>query len=69
MLMKGTLFIQTTCLYQISFVRFSSFRDVAVQTITTASTGPRKPSTDGVAILNTHLPLAAPSVLTRLKKK
>lgn len=41
--MKGTLFIQTTCLYQISFVCFSSFCDIGAQTITTASPGPAAP--------------------------
>lgn len=49
--MKGTLFIQTTCLYQISFVCFSSFCNFGLQTVTTTS-NPSPPPTDNVVILN-----------------
>lgn len=52
--MKETLFIQTTCLHQVSFVSFSSFCTFGLQTVKKKK---KKDLTiDNVVILNISLP-------------
>lgn len=57
--MKGTLFIQTTCLYQISFVWSSSVCSFGLETVTASTTPPHNPTTDNVAIFNIRLPVCS----------